>query len=902
MKKLFTLILFLLSFVGFSQSGDGYVNYTSYRTQCNTGCIFSRVVNGSDVTVQGHMNSTAEFDAAMQIQQNSSIVSVLNSGETQAFSAGGFGTATNSYNGGRPIGPGNSQGEYYIVDYTGWFYASSTGNYKFHTWSDDSHEFWLDLDGDDVLESTEMITKKYSGSGNNLSSNISLTSGTWYKLRVRFHEYTGGDWMRIQYQDPTNNGGTTWRILGDTTWGDKVSNSEPAPDFTNSASDGKNAVYYKVFSINGGDGTVGSHHPDNASQFTTLFNPSTAGTEWTHQGRDTATKALTWPWPNTLPRPNSGVWFGWEITGYFIPEETGTYEFKIASDDRSDFFIDTDNDDDLSDETELVYYYEGPADYEAEISLTKDTPYKFRVRYENGNGGANLYLKWTKPSDTADNHTFNSDEIYSVKPQDVPFHYDVNYKFRNIDETGFSINTYYEVSSSEISQNSNSSAITLDGNGEATITSQVDTDLVGQGKYDITATPGNTEWVVTYAPILTNKYRYRIGLDVREFPNGVDLDDVNNIELLDLVDTDGTSTYLGTPGYSNSWSTTTSDQYWNNFNYYTWSTIPFSSSNYSSSIRSLSGGGYALKVELNFNEVTAYKTQYVVFDSPSTTELETMVDDVFTVADVVMAFNELAGGGINGGFKGDFDYNVQYANADVSRDGVFDFKDTQIMLDFLNGGTMFDASYLAAVMSLTDLASYESMTSTNWTSYGTTRTQFPLGLSTGTKQYDKTIAVHWKGDVNMSHSHLPSNVQVTSMAGRNMTISNSSPMTSKSANTVEVDLDIEKIGEEIVVTLNLPQNSKEIVGTEFRIGYDNSRVTFDRIENGSNLQSFSSRRSTYVKLGSISTDGSQNLNGGTEYKIYFKETNNLTSFLGLVSVLKSELVVKGGNQIGVIVK
>jgi len=262
----------------------------------------------------------------------------------------------------------------------------------------------------------------------------------------------------------------------------------------------------------------------------------------------------------------------------------------------------------------------------------------------------------------------------------------------------------------------------------------------------------------------------------------------------------------------------------------------------------------------------------------------------------------LAGGGINGGLKGDFDYNVQYANADVSRDGVFDFKDTQIMLDFLNGGTMFDASYLAAVMSLTELSEYESMTSTNWINYGTTSTMFPLGLTTGTKTYDKNIAVHWKGDVNMSHSHLPSNIQVTSMAMKSMNISNSPQPTSKSENTIEVDLDIQKVGEEIVVTLNLPQNSKEIVGTEFRIGYDNSRVTFDRIENGSDLQSFSAKRSTYIKLGSISSDGSQNLNGGTEYKIYFKETNNLTSFLGLVSVLKSELVKKDGTQIGVIVK
>ena len=76
------------------------------------------------------------------------------------------------------------------------------------------------------------------------------------------------------------------------------------------------------------------------------------------------------------------------------------------------------------------------------------------------------------------------------------------------------ITKYHQVKLHKILE---SSAITLDGNGEATITSQVDTDLVGQGKYDITATPGNVEWVVIYTPIVTNKYRYNIGLDVREF-------------------------------------------------------------------------------------------------------------------------------------------------------------------------------------------------------------------------------------------------------------------------------------------------------------------------------------------------------------------------------------------------
>ena len=887
MKKfLLILLLFLLPTTFLGQSGEGYINYKSYKTHYGNGS--SSTYNG--VSYNGGAGSTAEFDAMVDTNQPGT--TLTHSGEVLPY-------GTSSLAGGWAPRWAN---DYYATVYSGWFKPNKTGTYNIKTQADDSSETRYREAG---TTEWQYMTYQY-GCCSNIYGTATLDKTKWYEFEFRYQEYGGGSYYYFGYSLPENSSSPIYNWISSNhqfgTWTNVEPN--PEPTFTDNASDGKDAVYYKVFSTNGGDGNTGSHHPDNSSQFDDLFNTSTAGTEWTHQGRDTGTKALTWPWPNTLPRPNDGVWFGWEITGYFVPEETGTYEFKISSDDRSDFYLDLDDDGtfEAGTDEQVVYYYEGPSVYEKNVSLTKDTPVKFRVRYSQGSGGANLYLKWTKPSDTADNHTFNSDEIWSVKPEDVPFHYDVNYKFRNIDETGFKVNTYYEVSSSEIAQNSNSSAITLDGNGEATITSQVDTDLVGQGKYDITATPGSVEWVVTYTPMLTNKYRYRIGLDVREFPNGVDLDDVNNIELLDLVDTDGTSSYGNTSGLSNSWATTTSDAYWNNFYYYTWSTIPFSSSNYSSSIRSLGGGGYALKVELNFNEVTAYKTQYVVFDSPTTTELETLVDDVFTVADVVMAFNELSGGGLFGGFKGDYDYNVQYTNSDVNRDGVFDYNDTQLMIDFLNGGTMFDASYLAAVMMLTDLTDYESMTSTNWTNFTSSRTQFPLGVSTGTKQYDKSIAVHFKGDVNMSHSHLPSTTQTTSMAMDNMNIRNSSPMTSKSNDTIEVDLDIQKIEDEIVVTLNLPQNSKGVVGTEFRVGYDGDRVTFDRIESESTLQSFSAVRSSYIKLGSISTDGSQNLNGGTEYKIYFKEANDLTSFLGLVSVTKSELVGKSGEQIGVIVK
>jgi hypothetical protein len=667
-------------------------------------------------------------------------------------------------------------------------------------------------------------------------------------------------------------------------------------------SQGQGFINYKSYKINGGDGSCGPHHPDTTEKWDTMFDhTNNTCTELTHEGIDTALNGLTWTWPTLLPR-HGNQWFGWDIQGYFVPPTTGTYSFQISSDDRSDFWFDTDGDGVMEDSNAGF----GNGTRVVQFNVTAGQPYPFRVRYEQGAGGASLYLKWLSPEDEAAGaaYAFNSNSIWSYNPDTYvePLHYDVNYKFRNIDETDFSVNTYYKVSSSENAQNSNSSAITLDGNGEATITSQIDETLYSDGTKKFRAIPneGGIATVLNSNGYGTGNLRFYI--DKRMFTDGFDFGSITSVEILDI--------YSGPMEFQN----TNPSSIWQFYKIegLTLTRDIVSQSEYYLPNGYAPTGIYEMNPQNNYQypdfvvtnnwaveDATSLREQYVIFDSPSTTELETLVDDIFTIADVVMAFNELAGGGINGGFKGDFDYNVQYANADVSRDGIFDFKDTHIMLDFLNGGTMFDVSYLAAVMSLTEVSDYESMTSTNWTSYGTTRTQFPLGLVTGTKQYDKSIAVHWKGDVNMSHSHLPSSVQVTSMAKNNMTISNSSKSIQ---NQFEVDLDIEKIGEEIVVTLKVPENTKNITGSEFRIGYDSSRVTFDRIENGSDLQSFSAKRSTYIKLGSISSDGSQNLNGGTEYKIYFKETNNLTSFLGLVSVLKSELVKKDGTQIGVIVR
>lgn len=874
MKQLVTLLL-LLPTILFGQ-GDGYLNYKAYRVQGGNGSAWYN--NG--VTYGGQVDNEAEFnaiyDTSSTLGDGTSAVTLLGQGVVLANSIQGVAGGHPPYTNGQVGAVG---GEHFVVEYTGWFYARSTGQYLFYNYADDSSETWID---------GVKVAAKYGGSGTASGYTATLTGGQWYSYMFRYHEHTGGDYGYNQIFSSMHNG-YFYPGDGSTTSGQgvyKVSSTTPEPAFANTVADGKNAIYYKVFSINGGDGTVGSHHPDNASQFDALFDyQNTAGTTWTHQGRDTATKALTWPWPNTLPRSSDNLWYGWEITGYFLAEETGTYEFKTSSDDRSDLFMDTDLDGTLD---QIVYYYEGPSRYTYQVSLTAGEEYPFRVRYENGNGGANLYITWKRPSDT--NYQFNSNEIYSVKQEDVPLHYDVNYKFRNIDETIFSLNTYYQASENVWVQNSNSNTITLDANGEATISSQIDEELTNTGKYNITATPGNVEWIVVYAPIVTNKYTYRVGLDYREFPPGVDLDDINNITLLDLIDTGGTSTYDGST-FNNSWSVRSNGTTWNEFNYVTWNVIPWTSTNYSSSTRAMSYGNYAIKAELNFNAVQGYKTQSVIFNSPSTTQLTNLIDSYFTVSDVVAAFSELAGGGLNGGLKGDFTYNAQYANADLSRDGVFDFKDTYLMLDYLNGGTEFDASSLAAVMSLTDLTDYENMTHTNWGNYGTTRTMFPLSLSTGTKTYDKTIAVHWKGDVNMSHSHLPSSFQVTSKLMDNMTISNSSKSTT-GLEDVKAYMETEYKEGKVYAKIIL-DNLIDIAGVQLKLYYSN-KLTLVSSTLKSSGTNFSANRGEYINFGSLSSS-EEVLNGETVYEFIFETKEEINGSLGLITVKAVEAVDSNNN-------
>ena len=550
------------------------------------------------------------------------------------------------------------------------------------------------------------------------------------------------------------------------------------PTFANTvANDGQNAVKYRSFKINdyASNGDQGEYdaHPTNSAGFDAMFDyGNKKTTTWTHQGRDTATKAFTWPWSNILPRHDNSN-FGWIIDAYFVPPTSGTYKFQLNSDDRSDFWFDA-NDDGTITNTGIGM---GNGSREVDVTnLTAGVSYKFRVRYEQGAGGANLYLKWKSPEDVAAGaaFAFNGNSIYSIDADDVTvtMDYTVNYNIDpDITATDFSVKTYYESGTNQFTANSGQSAVTLASNGSADISDQIDTDFS--------------------------------------------------------------------------------------------------------------------------------KVQHVVFDEPSSTELATTAAAAVTVADVYLAFQELTDKGINNNETGNkFTHGIQYVNADIDKDGDFDFDDTFIMLDWLNGGTLFSLTNLSSVMRLIETSAYNSVASTAIGNY-TTTSKFPLGLTNGTTTYTKNITVSWLGDVNLSHSPTPTN----NLSVTGMTIGNAPSMTDKrmyitNAETIELRIESEVKDDKIHYRVRGTYGGTPIGAIQLLLKYNKDKIQLsDNIfETGGT--DFVNDQDGIISFGSLKIDDGTLNNLSTYEFIFTGETSE--GSLGLILIETIEAVTTDNEPVNIL--
>ena len=175
MKKLLvTFLLTILSFVTYSQSGVGYVNYTSYKTH-----------NGTGVTNQynAHPSNAAEFDNMLNTANSNT--TITHTGEVALSIMCDGSTQTPHW-----------YSEFYAIKFEFWFIPTQTGSYSFGINSDDASD--ISVDG-------VIISTYYGGHGTGgyQYGSTNMVAGTSYKIVIRYQEYGGGDALFVRWSRPS---------------------------------------------------------------------------------------------------------------------------------------------------------------------------------------------------------------------------------------------------------------------------------------------------------------------------------------------------------------------------------------------------------------------------------------------------------------------------------------------------------------------------------------------------------------------------------------------------------------------------------------------------------------------------------------------------------------------------
>ena len=499
------------------------------------------------------------------------------------------------------------------------------------------------------------------------------------------------------------------------------------------------------------------------------------------------------------------------------------------------------------------------------------------------NNWANPYVieygTWSNPDDATFTEFYTNSVTHS-NGEVLTARFNIDFG-SNVDETKFSAkaNTFVN----NVWGTTTNTSRALSGLGKVDITNDLDTIKVSSGGVKASSTAGQVEWCVIYEYDTYNQ-RYRIGIDSREV-TGI-LSDPSTISSLQLFDL-----YNGPVTYGSY-----DPNGWTEVYVYTSTQFNFSGSSYSANIRN-GGGYYALTAEFTFAPIQSFKQHGIDIIANSQTELNTLYNNIVTVTDVYVAFKELSMGGLLGNESGlEFTNGIQYMNADVDGNGIFNETDTYKLLRHLTGiESLTQYSALTYLMKLYSKSDYDSITKTNWnTKFNSTRSLFPFSLNTGTLNNTYNINVTWVGDVNLSHSAQQTVNSIASNSIRSMSLTTNAVST-----TINADVMGEIIGNKVVISILVDPLQQELVGTQFQLNYDNSVLKFEKVEfvTKGTPTNYGTNKGSYITLGSLITDGSTTLDKTTEYKITFTPLTTLNSILGLTSISTTDAVNKSGSQL-----
>jgi hypothetical protein len=490
------------------------------------------------------------------------------------------------------------------------------------------------------------------------------------------------------------------------------------------------------------------------------------------------------------------------------------------------------------------------------------------------------YGTWTNPDDATFTEFYTNSVTHS-NGEVLRASFNVDFG-TNVDETKFTAKGYtYTNNNWNVV---NGTAKQLSGLGKVDLTSLLDTAKTANG-VKATTSAGQVEWAIIN-PYDANLGGHQLLIDEREFDGtGVSPNNVTSIKLFDIYD--GPVSVNNVNGF------------WKTYVMPGNLTTKITSSSFQSQLR-LQDGWYGTKAEFTFSPAMTYKQHGMELTHSSQTELNTLYSSIVGVSDVYLAFKELADKGILGNQSGlGLTNGIQYLNADVDGDGVFNESDTYKLLQHLTGvQPLSQSTALTYLMKLYNKSDYDAITTSNWgTQFNSTRNLIPFTLGSLNNTYN--ISVTWLGDVNLSHSAQQSVSGVVTNSYRSMSL-----MTNSVSNEINASLMGENVGGNVVITISVDPLQQELVGTQFQLNYDNTSLEFRKVEftTKGNPTNFGIDKGTYVTFGSLITDGSTTLDKTTEYKLTFIPKIGIQGILGLTSILTTDAVNKNGTQLKIKIK
>jgi hypothetical protein len=500
------------------------------------------------------------------------------------------------------------------------------------------------------------------------------------------------------------------------------------------------------------------------------------------------------------------------------------------------------------------------------------------------NNWANPYVieygTWTNPDDATFTE-FYTNSVTHTNGEVLTARFNIDFG-SNVDETKFSAKANTFVNNLWGTTNNTSRA--LSGLGKVDITNDLDTTKVSDGKR-ATISAGQVE----YSYVNISNGTTTLYIDLRVF-DSTQPSDVKLVSILDVYN--GPVTYQQT------------STYWAHYIVpSTLSKVTDGTSTYVANIRNSGYDNWAFSCQIGFSNNNIFKQHGIDLSYTNQTELNNLYSSIVSVSDVYLAFKELSNGGIFGNESGlEFTSGIQFMNADVDGNGVFNETDTYKLLQHLIGvQSINEYSTLTYLMKLYGKSEYDAITKSNWnTQFNYTRSLYPFNLNSGTLNNTYNVSVTWKGDVNLSHSAQQTPPAIAGSSIKSMSVK---PMSITISNQINASIITEIVGDSVNAYITIDPLQQELVGTQFKLNYDNSLLKFSSVsyKTKGSPTNYGTDKGDYINFGSLITDGGI-LDNTTEYKISFKPQTKLNNVLGLISIAFTDAVNKSGNTLKVKIK